>query len=366
MAKTRLIDIAKLAGVSKATASRALSGSALVKDATRDHVLEIAQRLKYKPNALAQAMATKRSGILGFLLYKKGKPYFGHTFFGPVLDGAIDQAQMQHYHIVLASTSDEKGNTFDEHFIQDSIDGAILVSFDPMAAVEEFRRRRIPLVLINEILPTEHNAFILDENYDGARAVMEHLISRGHRDIAIVADRFSHTSYMLRYMGYLHAHHKHALSVYANPSLPAQDILGGYPINEHILKSNFQLKRLPLEGTPLMVHSTSPDAGEEAVKQLLATKHIPTAIFAMTDSLAIGCIRALKAAGLRVPEDVAVAGYDDVEAAQISDPTLTTVRVDREAIGRVAVSELLRQIENPQLPSRTVYVRNQLIIRDST
>ena len=107
--------------------------------------METAKALKYQPNALAQAMATKKSGIIGFLMYRKGPPFVAHTFYGPVLDGAIEAATDHGYHIVLA-TSDDITDTFDEHFIQDSIDGALLVSYHSMEVIKGLGEGVFPLL----------------------------------------------------------------------------------------------------------------------------------------------------------------------------------------------------------------------------
>ncbi len=329
----KLIDIARLAGVSKATASRALRGSPLVKEDTRRLIMEKAKELKYQPNALAQAMATKKSGIIGFLMYKKDPPYVAHTFFGPILDGAIEQATNQGLHIILA-VANEMDDTFDEYFINDSIDGALLVSFYPNEVIKEFEQRGIPLVIINDFVESKNNAFIIDDNYGGACAIMKHLIEdRGHKKIAHITEHLTHPSYRTRYQAYLDVH---------------------------------AMCHLPVFDGFVSVNDTSFRSGTNAMNQLLSRKEIPTAVFATTDSLALGAMHAIKNAGLRVPEDIAVAGYDDIEAASMSDPALTTIWVDRDRIGREAVAALAEQIADPEKPSRVITIHNKLVVRDST
>jgi len=363
----KLSDIARLAGVSKATASRAMAGSPLVREETRQRVQRIAKERGYVPNALAQAVATKRSGIIGLCIYRKQLPYFAHTFFGPLLDGAIAEAKEHGYHIVVTSTSQDF-DTFDEHFIQDSIDGAILTSFTPMEAVAEFRRRRIPLVLVNDVLETKNNAFVVQDDYGGAAAMMDHLFERGHRRIAYLSDRLSHVSYHLRYLAYLHAHHRRGVPVYRNPGLPPRDPWGSFPrldIDQAKLKL-FGLEPHPVEGTPLIVTSTAAEAGAGAVRELIRTGDLPTAIFASSDSLAIGALRALHEAGLNVPERVAVGGFDDIALSESVWPPLTTVKAGPFEMGRIAIRELVLQIDQPGLDSRVRTVATRLIIREST
>ncbi len=364
--KPRLIDIARLAGVSKATASRALADSPLVNEETKQRVHKVAKELFYQPNALAQAVATKRSWILGFCMYRQHKPYFGHTFFGPVLDGAIEEAKLHNYHIVVAPTEQEN-DTFDEHFIQDSIDGAILISFKPRDAMLEFRRRNIPLVFVNDAIPSPNNAFIVDENYNGARKLMEHLIlERGHQKIAFISDRLSHPSYYLRYLAYLDVHRENGIPVYENDAIRSTNLWGVYSPPEADKLSMYGLHPQPVTGTPFITEGTGSLNAFRLVKRLLETENLPTAIFAGTDSLAMGAIRAILDAGLKVPDDIAVAGYDDIEAAEIYCPALTTVRVNRNEIGRLAVQQLLAQIADPSLESRMLFVKNELIVRQST
>ena len=329
----KLSDIARMTGVSKSTVSRALQGSPLVKEETRRLIQEKARELNFKPNALARAMATKRSGIIAYLMYRKNPPYAAHTFFGPVLDGAIEEATARNCHIILSAANDIE-HTFDEHFIQDSIDGALLNSFYPDEVIREFEKRGIPLVVINDYVESRNNPFVVDDNYNGSCAVMEHLIrDRGHRKILHMTESLLHPSFRARYQGYLDTFRKYDLPVYREPV--------------HAAHTTFE-------------------EGQAVMEEVLKGKEIPTAVFAVTDSLALGVIRAVRQAGLRVPQDIAVAGYDDIEPAAMSDPALTTVSVDRRGIGRLAVQALMEQIAQPDRPSRLITVENRLIIREST
>ena len=361
----KLIDIARLANVSKTTASRALADSPLVKEATKKRVKEIAEQYNYHPHTLARAMASQRSGILGFCLLNKQHPQFGTSFFGPVLDGALQQAQKDGYHLILAANT---GNySFEEAFIQDAIEGVILSSFDPANAIQVFQKRGIPQVVINDVLDADHTAFVIDDNYSGARAIMRHLIHDcGHRNIAIVTSRLSHTSYLLRYLAYRDALAEAGLSPYENDCFRNVDLYGGYDTFSNVIRREYGITDIPRVGTPVVVSSNRMEAGFEAVRQMIASGKLPSAIFAATDSLAVGVIKALQQAGLRIPQDVAVAGYDDVPEAVATTPALTTIRVDRNSIGQAAVRKLVQLIEHPDRKSETVYVPNKLIIREST
>ncbi|MGH0052373.1 MAG: LacI family DNA-binding transcriptional regulator [Sphaerochaetaceae bacterium] len=362
----KLDDIAALAKVSKATASRALSDSPKVKKSTKELIQRIAKEHNYKPHTLASAFARKKSGIIGFCLLNKNNPSFGHPFFGPVLDGALEQAREDNYHIILAAN---KGAdyVFEEPFMQDCIEGVVISSFAPAKAILEFKKRGIPQVLVNDVLDTKNNTFVMDDNYGGAYRLMQHLIQdRGHKSIGFLTDRLSHTSYLLRYFAYIDAHKEAGIPVYHNDKLPLSDLAGGYsPTSDYYLKK-YGYDDIPLVGSPLVVVGMRPIVAYEAVKRLIATGNLPTALFAVSDSLAIGAIHALQDAGFRVPEDVAVAGYDDIISATAVTPALTTVRVDRKEIGRIAIRELETLIANPEKESNIIYVKNNLIIRKST
>lgn len=362
----KLDDIAALAKVSKTTASRALADSPLVKEETKALIREIAKAHNYKPNTLASAFARKKSGIIGFCLLNKDHPSFGHPFFGPVLDGALEQARKDNYHIILAAN---KGSdyVFEEPFMQDCIEGVVLSSFAPVKAVQEFKKRGIPQVLINDVLNTENNTFIMDDNYGGAYQLMQHLMKdKGHFRIGFLTDRLSHTSYLLRYFAYIDAHRDAGLPVYSNDKLPLFDLEGGFSLSSDYYLKKYGYDDIPRIGSPMVVVGVKSAAGYEAVKQLIATGDLPSAIFAVSDSLAIGAIHALQDAGLRVPEDVAVVGYDDIISSTAVRPALTTVRVNRKEIGRTAIQELEKLIENPEQETKIIYIKNNLILRKSS
>ncbi len=362
---TRLIDIAKLAGVSKATASRALADSPLVRESTKRRVQEIAAQYNYQPNTLARAVASQRSGILGFCLLQQQNPSFGHTFFGPVLDGALQEAQDRGYHMIIAANTGS--HTFDEAFIKDAIEGVILSSFNPAEVMREFERRGTPRVLVNNVLEEPLASYVMDDNIGGARMITEHLLRDcGRKRIAIVSDRLSHTSYLLRYLTFSRTLEEAGLQPYANDAFRADDLYQGHALTYGPLAREFGLTEIPRLGTPILVASTRPEYGYQAGKRLLATGDLPDAIFATTDSIAVGLIHALLEAGVRIPEDIAIAGYDGVALSNACFPGLTTIEVDHHAIGRTAAQALLRRIEDPQLPAEILTLPNRLVIRGST
>lgn len=361
-----LNDIARLAGVSKATVSRAFSNPDLVNTKTRDKVLTIARQYNFRPNAMAQAVATKKSGLIGFCIYNKSRPFFGHSFFGPILDGVTEQAKSYNYHVVLAFT-DKLLDNFEESFIEDGIEGALLSTFAPIRMVEIFKTRKIPVVIINDEIQAEHTGCIVDDNYGGARKIMSHLLDqRGYRSIAFMSDRVSHPSYMLRYIGYLSALKEHGLQPYANAQLPAYDLLGKQTDYNRLPLARYGYTEIPVVGTPIIIPELTMDNAYKHTKLLLKCNPLPRAIFCTADTIAVGAIKAIHDSGLRVPEDIAVTGYDDIAVAHVCSPDLTTISVDRQSIGLSGMQLLKNYIDNPHAPSTTLTIGNTLVVRHSS
>ena len=361
----RLSDIAKLAGVSKATVSRAFSHPELLQKETLDRVMAIARFHNYHPNTLARAVAHRRSGLVGFIMFHKSRPFFGHLFYGPALDGFMERAKARGYHVLLGATT-RRNDNFEENFIKDSIEGAVLVTRDPEYLVNTFRDRNIPVVLINEESGQENIGCVVGDDYGGMTKIMDHLIGeRGYQDIAFCSNRLSHVCNMQRYLAYVDALIKYDQRPYVNPDLPEYDLLDSYEPNFHVL-SRYGRKEIPNFGTPIIFSSADTETAAKSMAKLLPLKKMPRAIVCMNDSIAIGVCQALKQAGYRIPEDVAVTGFDDIEMASYVSPSLTTIRVDPYDLGAEAMDLLLKYINDPALPSERICVPNELIVRQSS
>ena len=201
----RMSDIAKLAGVSKSTVSRAFSCPEMLQKETLDRVMDIARMHNYHPNTMAQAIARRHFNLVGFLQLHKSRPFFEHTFYGPALDGFMERAKARGYHVVLGATT-RKNDYFEEGFINDSIDGALLSSRDPNPFIRVFQNRSIPIVLIQNETGLDNIGMVSDDNYGGMMKIMTHLIEdRGYEDIAFFSNRLSHVSNMQRYFAYIDA-----------------------------------------------------------------------------------------------------------------------------------------------------------------
>jgi LacI family transcriptional regulator, repressor for deo operon, udp, cdd, tsx, nupC, and nupG len=330
-----LRDVAKLAGVSVKTVSNVVNGYVHVTDSTRERVLQAIEQLNYRPNPAARSLRKGRSGLVGLAVPELGIPYFSELA-GLVIDAAaerswtvlIDQTNGQIEHELLVS----------EGIRSHLLDGLI---FSPIAmGAEELARRQddTPLVLLGERVfdgPADHVAI---DNVAAARDATAHLVSLGRRRIAAIGDQrhvpAGRTAH-LRLAGYRLALAEAGLPYQEELVLPADDY-----------------------------HRTD---GAASMARLLELAEPPDAVLCFADLLALGALRTLLAAGLRVPEDVAVVGFDDIEDGRFSTPTLTTIRPDKQQIAELAVSFLeSRTAGGLAAPPREVQARYDLVVREST
>ena len=309
--RARLQDVASRAGVSLATVSNVVNGHANVSTATRAKVHSAIEELNYRPNMTARSLRRGQSGLIALAIPELDIPYFAE------LAAHLVTAAEEHAWTVLV---DQTGGDADrERLVMDGfrsqlIDGLI---FSPLATgLDELVERRdtTPMVLLGERVydgPADHVSI---DNVAAARAATEHLLEGGQRRIAAIGEqrRPSSGTARLRLQGYVEA--LHAAGRQVDPDLVA-----------------------PSES----YHRAD---GAAAMTALLALKEPPDAVFCFTDLLALGAIRVLHERGLRIPADVAVVGFDDIEDGRYSTPTLTTVRPDKLRIAELAVQLLAERI----------------------
>ncbi|MBV9880190.1 MAG: LacI family DNA-binding transcriptional regulator [Gemmatirosa sp.] len=302
-------DVARLAGVSVATVSRALTGSGPVSGDTRARIVAAAEELRYTPNASARSLVSSRTSTVGFLL-----PDLYGEFFSEVIRGADLAARAHGYHLLVSSTHggrDEAEAAL--HAMRGRVDGLLVMAPDPgAAALAADLPRSVPVVLLNGPARLTGADAVAVDSYGGARAMVRHLLAIGHRRIAYVAGPESNHDAAERRRGWRTA-------LRAGGIVPARDW------------------ELPGDFTE--------DGGYAAARRLLAASGAgtarPTAIFAANDVMAIGAISAVGEAGLRVPEDVAVVGFDDIPMARYVNPPLTSVHVAIHELGARAVARLI-------------------------
>lgn len=330
-----LRDVAKLAGVSVKTVSNVVNDYAHVTAATRERVLRAIEELHYRPNPAARSLRKGRSGLVGLAVPELGIPYFSELA-GLIVDAAAEQS----WTVLVDQTNGllERELLVSEGIRSHLLDGLI---FSPIAmGAEELARRQddTPLVLLGERVfdgPADHVAI---DNVAAARDATAHLLALGRRRIAAIGDQrhvpAGRTAH-LRLAGYQLALAEAGLSFDEQLVLPA----------DYYHRSD----------------------GAESMARLLALDEPPDAVLCFADLLALGALRTLLAAGRRVPEDVALVGFDDIEDSRFSTPTLTTVRPDKQQIARLAVSFLLSRIaDGLDTPPREVQVGYELAVREST
>lgn len=303
-------DVAARAGVSVATVSRTLNGVGPVQDDTSKRVLAAARSLKYVPHAAARSLSIRRSHTLGVLL-----PEVHGEFFSEVIRGIDVAARASRYHILVSSShSDAEEMAEVLRALRGRVDGLIVMSPDlELGKLSRALATDTPVVLLNSA--TNARPTIRIDNYSGARSMTEHLVALGHNRIAFITGPERNADAAERRRGY-----RTALEL-------------GPPV-----KGTARRPHIEIEG------DFTEESGYRAVAQILAMKPRPTAIFAANDSMAVGALRALREAGIAVPDDMALAGFDDIPMAHYLTPQLTTVRVDIAEMGRRAVEYLVASL----------------------
>ena len=313
-------DVARQAGVSVATVSRVYSGRDPVSERTRVRVSEVGARLGYSPHGAAQSLITNRTSTIGVLL-----PDLYGEFFSEVIRG-IDQTARRHgYHVIVSSAHQEPADMEAAlRAMRGRVDGMIIMSPGVAAGTQlAALSTRFPTVLLNSAGEGGHAASITIANYEGAYAMGRHLLALGHRRIAILKGSEGNLDAAERLRGYRAALRDAGIE----PEL-ALEVAGDF--DEH--------------------------SGFAAAERILALDPRPTALFAANDSMAIGALAALRKAGVRVPEDIAIAGFDDIPIARYMHPPLTSVHVDIAALGERAARRLLDAMATPDRGERAVEI----------
>lgn len=323
-------DVARAAGVSVATVSRVYNGSALVRADTRERVKRVTQELGYSPHGAARSLITSRTHTLGVLL-----PDLYGEFFSEVIRGVDLASQREGYHLLVSSARDD-GRPLETALrsMRGRVDGLIIMS--PDLDAEASRRSlpdRFPVVLLN--CPPSDAAYdsLGIANYEGARTMIRHLAGLGHRRIAIITGGGRNFDAAERLRGY-----RAALKEAGLASDPSLEFPGDF----------------------------SEAAGHAAAGRILAASDRPTAVFAANDGMAIGALSAFRDAGLRLPEDIAIGGFDDIPMARYVEPALTSMHVDINALGARATAWLLEALHGPaERELRRENLATTLVVRRS-
>jgi LacI family transcriptional regulator len=323
-------DVAREAKMSVATVSRVLNASGPVSDETRRLIREVAGRMRYVPHSGARSLITSKTETLGVLL-----PDLYGEFFSEVIRGMDDTAQRNGFHLLISRAyADRHGIETAIRAMRGRADGVVVMSPDLDAESLLNLPSTIPVVLLCSVSRGNEIDSLTIQNCRGAREMVAHLISVGHRRIAII--KGSPRNY------------------------DAAERLRGYRMS---------LREAGITLDPLLEREGdfTEAAGYSAALELIALKNRPTAIFAANDSMAIGVLSALRESGIVVPEEMAVAGFDDIPLARYMDPPLSSVHVPICELGARAVDLLLNGIAHKNdHPRRRERVSTKLVIRRST
>jgi len=323
-------DIARAAGVSHSTVSRALQNSPLVNDHTAEAIRKIARESGYRASAVARGLVTKRTMTIGLVVTTIADPFASEVAVG------IEQAANDHgYSVFLADSNADP--TREQQMVQSlaerRVDG-ILVTSSRVGALylPLLSEMRVPIVLVNNQHPGAFVHSVMIGNVDGSRQAANHLIGLGHRRIAYLGDQFGYQSDTERFAGY-----REALAAAGLPFLPE-----------------------------LVVHGDGkPAEAMRAMEKLLALPDPPTAICCYNDMTALGAMRSIRLSGRSVPEDISVVGFDDLFLASYTQPRLTTVHQPMRRMGVLAMENLVRLMSGEDSEVR-IRVEAELIVREST
>ncbi len=323
-----IYDIALRAGVSTATVSRVLRGGRRVSAPRRAAVVEAARTLRYRPNLMAQDLASGRSQTVGLVL-----PDTLSSFWGPLIEGVETALRARGYHLLMATAKGSEGEQRAlDLLLSHQVDGLVLasgaLSDEELAGIVE----GVPFVTVCRGAAGDEASLIRVQNREGAVLALEHLIGLGHTRIAHVGGPRRHVDAIARHDGYRAA-----------------------------------LREAGLKYDPRLVVESAFDmaSGLAATTRLLASRRAFTALFAASDQIALGAMQALDRRGLHVPEDVSVVGFDDETFASYCRPPLTTVRQPTFAIGQAAVFGLLARAADGQAPALPSFP-TELRVRAST
>lgn len=335
--KTTSLDIAFKAGVSQATVSRVLSGSPLVNSETRKRVEAAVRELNYKVDRHASSLRTQRSGTLALLLFEDPTPDDSHInpFFLSML-GSITRACARCGHDLLVSFQQLSDDWHADYEDSMKADGLILLGYGDYLAyrgkLETLVEQGTNFVRWGAVLPGQPGVSIGCDNHHGGVLVGEHLVGLGRRRVAFLGDASSHyPEFFDRYRGCDQA--LQAVGAAMDPALQVDAV-------------------------------SAEEAGYDAAMTLIARGLDFDAVFAASDLIAIGAMRALAERGVRVPEDVAVSGFDDIPMARFAQPPLTTVFQDTSRAGELLVEALIRQIRGE--PAESITLPASLVVRRSS
>lgn len=322
-------QVAKQAGVSVATVSRVLNGQSTVTARTRIKVEDAIKKLNYEPSLLGRNLRNSESRILLILIPKIANP-----FYLDIINGIETAALSQNYNILLCETDSnpERENIYFDLVRKKMADG--IISMDPAVNIDKLIElaERHAIIQCSEYSEDSGIPYVTIDNEEAAYRAIKHLIKIGHEKIALVNSDEKYLYARQRKAGYKKALEEH-----------------GIPVNEDYI---FHTQQLGFE------------YGQQAMKKILSLENCPTAVFAVSDLLAIGALKEINSYGLHVPDDIAVVGFDKIDFSNMTNPTLTTISQPMHRMGTIAAEMLIDKIKGVDVES--IILDHELVIREST
>ncbi|EGT83128.1 transcriptional repressor PurR [Haemophilus quentini] len=322
-------DIARLAQVSTSTVSHVINGSRFVSDEIHEKVMRIVAELNYTPSAVARSLKVRETKTIGLLVTATNNP-----FFAEVMAGVEQYCQQHQYNLIIATTGGDAKRLQQnlQTLMHKQVDGLLLMCGDSRFQADIELAISLPLVVMDWWF-TELNADkILENSALGGYLATKALIDAGHRKIGIITGNLKKSVAQNRLQGY-----KNALSE------------AKIALNPHwIVESHFDF-----------------EGGVLGIQSLLTQSSRPTAVFCCSDTIAVGAYQAIQQQGLRIPQDLSIMGYDDIELARYLSPPLSTICQPKAELGKLAVEALLQRIKNPNENYRTLVLEPTCILRGS-
>jgi DNA-binding LacI/PurR family transcriptional regulator len=326
----RLSDVAREAGVSTATVSRVINEHSYVSPEIRDKVLRVVRRRNYYPNANARGLASGRSNLIGLVISDIANPFF------PELVKGMETAAFEHgFEVILANTNYDPArmSSYVRRFIERGVRGvALMTSEFDQDLLKELARRSVSVVFLDSGEPAPHVSNLAVEYETGIEEAVTHLAELGHRRVAYVGGPPRMRSSQRRLKAFRRSMRRH----------------------------------LPAEAVSVYAGDFRTEGGREAARRLLSDPRRPTAVVVANDVMALGVIQECRQAGLSIPGDLSVIGFDDIAFAALTEPPLTTVSLPRHLLGSKAIEALLATINHPDRRGFEIPIPTSLVVRQST
>lgn len=330
-----IYDIASKLNISIATVSRALKDDPVVNKKTRKKVFQAAEEMSYRSNHFARNLRSQKTETIGVIV-----PKLNSHFMSSVIAGIESVANNKGYNLIISQSSESviKEIASAKTMFNNRVDG-LLVSLaydtEDLSHFEIFRRKNIPVIFFDRVISDDHYTNIIIENKKVAYEATTHLIEQGCKKIVHISANSNQNVYKERLAGYKLA------------------------LEDHQIK--FDQKNL-------ILGNLSQEAGEEAAALIMKMKPLPDGVFVANDNCAIGCMLVLKRAGIRIPEDIAVVGFNNDAVSRVIEPNLTTINYPGYNMGEVAATNLINHLNltsNIEI-TNTIILRSEFIVRESS